>query len=388
MTLKEGIAVVEESTLNLPDDYFDLSLEAVRAAKLAELDAAAQTAITGGCDVALADGTTGHISLTAEDQINLSTAQAAVQAGAAGYPYHLDGELCKIYAAADILSMSGLTSTADWLVGQNITGAGKLLGQDWSNNPVSALNRRMQQAKETNENYFVGNVKAGGKAAAAVDKYGTMPLTNIADSVKGVAQAVKNGAKPDELAMAGLDLGAQLLPGGRQLQKTAQGIQTIANGGRVYGYGDNKRLQYPVTLDPVKGVQLLAFGNSGVSESRDFYAGDQKGLTQRQTQLVQGMAADGADRREGYQTIQQIRGGKNTTQKMQALNRADLSDLEKLKLYSGVIASGDSGVPEKFQNLMGKRMSWNQITGAYTMRCLYRQAVNKKERRPDDPISL
>jgi len=105
LTLKEGIAVVEESTLNLPDDYFDLSLEAVRAAKLAELDAAAQTAITGGCDVALADGTTGHISLTAEDQINLSTAQAAVQAGAAGYPYHLDGELCKIYAAADILSM-------------------------------------------------------------------------------------------------------------------------------------------------------------------------------------------------------------------------------------------------------------------------------------------
>jgi len=195
----------------------------------------------------------------------------------------------------------------------------------------------------------------------------SMPLTNIADSVKGVAQAVKNGAKPDELAMAGLDLGAQLLPGGRQLQKTAQGIQTIANGGRVYGYGDNKRLQYPVTLDPVKGVQLLAFGNSGVSESRDFYAGDQKGLTQRQTQLVQGMAADGADRREVYQTIQQIRVGKNTTQKMQALNRADLSDLEKLKLYSGVIASGDSGVPEKFQNLMGKRMSWNQITGAYTM---------------------
>ena len=81
------------------------NLEAVRTAKLAELDAAAQTVITGGCDVTLADGTTGHISLTAEDQINLSTAQAAVQAGAAGYPYHLDGELCKIYAAADILAM-------------------------------------------------------------------------------------------------------------------------------------------------------------------------------------------------------------------------------------------------------------------------------------------
>lgn len=81
------------------------NLETLRAAKLAELDAAAQAAITGGCDVTLTDGTTGHISLTAEDQINLSTAQAAVQAGAAGYPYHLDGALCKIYPSADILAM-------------------------------------------------------------------------------------------------------------------------------------------------------------------------------------------------------------------------------------------------------------------------------------------
>lgn len=80
-------------------------LETVRAAKMVELDAAAQGAITGGCDVTLTDGTTGHISLTAEDQINLSTAQAAVQGGATGYPYHLDGELCKIYPAADILAM-------------------------------------------------------------------------------------------------------------------------------------------------------------------------------------------------------------------------------------------------------------------------------------------
>ena len=81
-------------------------IETLRAAKLDELNAAAQAAITAGCDVTLSDGTTGHISLTAEDQINLSTAQAAVQAGATGYPYHLDGELCKIYTAADILIMA------------------------------------------------------------------------------------------------------------------------------------------------------------------------------------------------------------------------------------------------------------------------------------------
>lgn len=81
-------------------------LDTLRTAKLAELNAAAESAITAGCDVTLTDGTTGHISLTAEDQINLTTAQAAVQGRATGYPYHLDGQLCKIYTAADILIMA------------------------------------------------------------------------------------------------------------------------------------------------------------------------------------------------------------------------------------------------------------------------------------------
>ena len=82
------------------------SLAEVQADKLTEINAACDAAITAGCDVTLSDGTAGHISLTQEDQINLTTAQAAVQGGATGYPYHLDGELCKIFAAADILTMA------------------------------------------------------------------------------------------------------------------------------------------------------------------------------------------------------------------------------------------------------------------------------------------
>lgn len=77
----------------------------LRAAKLAELSAACNAAITAGCNVTLSAGS-GHIALTAEDQINLSTATAAVEQGAAGYPYHLDGQLCAIYPAADIRAMA------------------------------------------------------------------------------------------------------------------------------------------------------------------------------------------------------------------------------------------------------------------------------------------
>lgn len=82
------------------------ALEEVAPAKLIELSEACNNAITAGCDVTLSDGTAGHIALTAEDQINLSTATTAVEQGAAGYPYHLDGKLCAIYSAADISIMA------------------------------------------------------------------------------------------------------------------------------------------------------------------------------------------------------------------------------------------------------------------------------------------
>lgn len=80
-------------------------LETAQAEKLAELSAACKAAITAGCDVALSGGS-GHIALTAEDQINLTNAYASVEGGAQGYPYHLDGQLCAIYPAADIAVMA------------------------------------------------------------------------------------------------------------------------------------------------------------------------------------------------------------------------------------------------------------------------------------------
>lgn len=81
-------------------------LGAVQVDKLAELSAACGAAITAGCDVALPGGAHGHIALTAEDQINLTNAAAAVEGGAGAYPYHLDGELCALYPAADITAMA------------------------------------------------------------------------------------------------------------------------------------------------------------------------------------------------------------------------------------------------------------------------------------------
>ncbi|WNX85748.1 hypothetical protein RWV98_05630 [Agathobaculum sp. NTUH-O15-33] len=78
----------------------------LRADKLRELSKACNNTITAGCDVTLIDGTKGHIALTLEDQMNLSTAKSAVDGGATQYPYHIDGQLCGVFAAADIITMA------------------------------------------------------------------------------------------------------------------------------------------------------------------------------------------------------------------------------------------------------------------------------------------
>lgn len=86
-------------------------LESLRAAKLAEISQACRAAIIAGCDVTLSDGTVEHFALEETDQINLTTAYTACQQGAAEYPYHADGCLCRLYSAADIIAI-GNAATA------------------------------------------------------------------------------------------------------------------------------------------------------------------------------------------------------------------------------------------------------------------------------------
>ena len=78
-----------------------VSLEDKRAAKHAEISAASEAAIYAGMDVETTQGTE-HFSLTEKDQINLTTAKNAVDKGAAAYPYHADGEMCRIFTAEEI----------------------------------------------------------------------------------------------------------------------------------------------------------------------------------------------------------------------------------------------------------------------------------------------
>lgn len=194
----------------------------------------------------------------------------------------------------------------------------------------------------------------------------TMPLTNIAEAVQGVGQAaVNSGVLSGETGGALLTMGASMLPGGRQLQKTGQGIQTIWDQGRMYGYGDNQRLQYPVERDPFNIVQAVLFGNSGLAESRDFYASGNTGLSAKQTQLVKDMGEAGADRTAVYDAIQGIRNGAGTEEKIRALTRADLSDEERVQVYAGVMAGANSQHTQAIRSLLELGVGWEQIAETY-----------------------
>lgn len=165
----------------------------------------------------------------------------------------------------------------------------------------------------------------------------TLPLANIAEAVGGVKNALTaEDRSAGQIADAALELGSTLAPGGRQLQKTYQGAKTMLQGGRTYGYGDKKRLQYTVEQTPFKAFQALAFGNSGLSETRDFYAGDAKGLSVRQTQAVEELHSIGVDRTEAYGIIRKMRGAEKQADKARIVAASDLTDEQMIRLYGSI----------------------------------------------------
>lgn len=99
----KGIAYNGEYTIE--EEHDDRALDEIRTDKLAELSASCNAAITAGMDVETTQGTE-HFSLQETDQINLTTALSAVQSGAAGYPYHADGQLCRLFTAAEIQAIA------------------------------------------------------------------------------------------------------------------------------------------------------------------------------------------------------------------------------------------------------------------------------------------
>lgn len=136
----------------------------------------------------------------------------------------------------------------------------------------------------------------------------TLPWPDIYGGVSDVGRAISadglfSGRTAEEL----FDLAAQLVPGGRQLSKTVKGAATMARGGRVYGWGDKARLQYPVESSPLKWGQAVLFGNNALEESRAYWAsGGGGGLSAKQTARWKALTEHGVGRQEAFDAIREV----------------------------------------------------------------------------------
>lgn len=85
----------------IPEKQIQQQLIEAQTLKVSELSAACNQTITSGIDVETTQGIE-HFSLTETDQINLTNATLAVNQGAIVYPYHADGQLCRMFTAEEL----------------------------------------------------------------------------------------------------------------------------------------------------------------------------------------------------------------------------------------------------------------------------------------------
>ena len=137
----------------------------------------------------------------------------------------------------------------------------------------------------------------------------TLPMPDISGTASGILGAAKKALKgetdgfAEEVMRQLMGLAGDTLPGGRQAEKTYQGVETLLKGGYYKGSGEDERLQYPVSDDFWNVVQATMFGRNALSETRDFYAAGGKGLSAAQTRLYKQLVDMGAGSETVYDAI-------------------------------------------------------------------------------------
>ena len=142
----------------------------------------------------------------------------------------------------------------------------------------------------------------------------TLPMPDIAGTLSKGKKALKNADSPGEfwaeVAKQLVGLAGDTLPGGRQVEKMLQGGDAVIRGGSYQGFGDSKRLQYPVNSlleDPFEALRAAIFGKNALPESRTYWAAGGKALSAAQTRTYQELVDMGADREVIYDAIQKWR---------------------------------------------------------------------------------
>lgn len=185
----------------------------------------------------------------------------------------------------------------------------------------------------------------------------TLPMPDIVGALSKGKKALKNADSPGEfwaeVARQLMGLAGDTLPGGRQAEKTAQGIEAVARGGSYKGSGDSKRLQYPVESpleDPWTALRAAIFGKNALPESRTYWAAGGKALSAAQTRLYEDLVDSGLSRKRAYEILKRFNdatadleadrdkngnpiGGSKKEKIVKEINKLPLSRKQKNMLY-------------------------------------------------------
>lgn len=187
----------------------------------------------------------------------------------------------------------------------------------------------------------------------------TLPMPDLYGAAKGIGGAFADAAEGDmrsfseEIARQLMGLAGDTLPGGRQAEKTAQGIEAVARGGSYKGSGDSKRLQYPVESpleDPWTALRAAIFGKNAIPESRTYWAAGGKALSAAQTRLYEDLVDSGLSRKRAYEILKRFNdatadleadrdkngnpiGGSKKEKIVKEINKLPLSRKQKNMLY-------------------------------------------------------
>ena len=185
----------------------------------------------------------------------------------------------------------------------------------------------------------------------------TLPMPDIVGAAGKTKDALKNadsaGEFWTEVAKQLVGLAGDALPGGRQAEKMLQGGDAVIRGGSYQGFGDSKRLQYPVNSlleDPFEALRAALFGKNALNESRVYWAEGGKALSASQTARYQELVDSGMSRKKAYETIRDFNdatadleadkdengnpvSGSKKEKVVEAINKLPLSQKQKDKLY-------------------------------------------------------
>ena len=137
----------------------------------------------------------------------------------------------------------------------------------------------------------------------------TVPLPGAGGEFTDVGTAVKDligegvdAQTIENLIRASVKLGAQFAPAGRQITKTAEGIEAAVKGG---SYSKKGKLQYSIDT-PEDKARAVLFGKNSTEAAREHWASGEGTMSEKQTDLVSTMRGWGMSGAEARKVISDI----------------------------------------------------------------------------------